>query len=80
MQDSLIQRARPYLAELSAMTGEAARSDDPRVVTLALRLVDRQPKHARELLHGEHLEASEADRPEVDRFLSWLSSLETEDE
>jgi hypothetical protein len=64
----VLARARPYLAELSAMAGEASRSNDARVVRLALAVVERQPEQARELLREES-------RPsEVERFLSWLET------
>ena len=48
-----MQRARPYLSELSAMAGEAARSDDPAVVSLALSVLDLQPP--REFLSESHV-------------------------
>ena len=50
MQDNFMQRARPYLQAVSRMTAEAAGSDNPEVVALALSLVELQPGKSRELL------------------------------
>ena len=62
--------ARCYLAQLSAMAGEAARSDNPAVVRLALSVLDLQPEKAREFL----LESDIATQQDVDRFIVWLDS------
>lgn len=48
--EGFMEHARPFLAELAAMAAEAAGSDNPEVVSLALALVDRQPDTVRKLL------------------------------